>query len=61
MMNLDSTFRINLVVSVDATELAQRLKVPVADVRAELRTYAAQALWDVINKDLGVEASVKEA
>jgi hypothetical protein len=30
-------------------------------VRAELRTYAAQALWDVINKDLGVEASVKEA
>jgi hypothetical protein len=60
-VNLDSTFRINLVVSVDATELAQRFKVPVADVRAELRTAAAQALWDVINKDLGVEASVKEA
>ena len=60
-MNLDTTFRINLVVEVDATELAKRFNVPISGVRAELRTYAAQALWDVINKDLGVEASVKEA
>lgn len=60
-MNLDSTFRINLIVEVDATELAQRFKVPVADVRAELRTAAAEALREVITKDLGVAASVKEA
>lgn len=60
-MNLDTTFRINLVVEVDATELAKRFNVPISGVHAELRTAAAQALWEIINKNLGVEASVKEA
>ena len=53
-------YRINLTVELDPTTYAYEYGIKVSDVRADLKTAAAQQVWSFLNERLCIQADVRE-